>query len=430
MYMDIRKICILGLVLAALTAPAFAGTEFLYGSPDLSAAISGTNEFVPGTEVPVTVIISNSGVNTVMVVDSNKITPQDPPNLAKLVNAGLSAGDAPVEIRSDAQQIGDIAGGVSKPVTFLVKFNKGARAGTYDIPLTLKYQYVEWTDQEGGNLLRTGYLDKTVTLPLKVTVRSNVNLEVDEVSTDHINVGTEGYLTLKLRNAGFEHAQKAVAKLARDGASPLIPTDGSVYIGEFKPGDVVECTFKVSASKDAEAQAYPIDVMVQYEKSNGEKETSDTEIVGVPVGGKIDFAIVSSASTVYPGQKATIDVTYKNVGSATAYNAQARVSAVDPFTSNDDTAYLGDLEPGQTAVAHYTVSVDKEATVKQYGLDSEIRYRDALDNSQISDTMKMTVTVVKSDPMVAALTNPIIIAVILAVLIGAGYYIYRRRTSE
>lgn len=428
--MDIRKFCILGLVIAALTAPAFAGTEFLYGSPDMSAAISGTNEFVPGTEVPITVIISNNGMNTVMVVDPTKITPQDQPNLAKLVNAGLSAGNAPVEIRSDAQQIGDIPGGVSKPVTFLVKFNKDAPAGTYDLPLILKYQYVDWTDQDSGNLLRTGYLDKTVTLPLKVAVRSNVNLEVDAVSTDHINVGTEGYLTLKLRNAGFEPAKKAVAKLSRDGASPLIPTDGSVYIGDFKPGDVVECTFKVSASKNAEAQTYPIDVIVQYEKSNGEKETSDTEIVGVPVGGKIDFAIISSAATVNPGQKATIDVTYKNVGSATAYNAQARISAVDPFTSNDDTAYLGDLEPGETAVAHYAVSVDKEATVKQYGLDSEIRYRDALDNSQISDTMKMTVSVVKPEPLVGALTNPIVIAVIVAILIGAGYYIYRRRTSE
>ncbi|WP_342679036.1 S-layer protein [Methanofollis sp. UBA420] len=429
--MDIRKFCILGLALAALIAPALAGTEFLYGSPDMSAAISGTNEFVPGTEVPVTVIISNSGTNPVMVVDPKTITPQDPPNLAKLVNAGLSAGDAPVEIRSDAQQIGDIPGGVSKPVTFMVKFNKDAPAGTYDLPLTLKYQYVDWTEQDDhGSFLRTNYLNKKVTLPLKVTVKSNVNLEVDEVSTDHINVGTEGYLTLKLRNAGFEHAQKAVAKLARDGASPLIPTDGSVYIGDFNPGDVVECTFKVSASNDAEAQTYPLDVMVQYEKSNGEKETSDTEIVGVPVGGKIDFAIVSSAATVHPGQKATIDVTYKNVGSATAYNAQARISAVDPFTSNDDTAYLGDLEPSQTAVAHYSVSVDKEATVKQYGLDSEIRYRDALDNSQISDTMKMTVSVVKPDPLAGALTNPIVIAVIIAVLIGAGYYIYRRRTSE
>lgn len=428
--MDIRKFCILGLILAALIAPAFAGTEYLYGSPDMSAAISGTNEFEPGTEVPITVIISNNGMNPVLKIDSTTITPPDAPNLAKLVNAGLSAGDAPVTIKSDAQQIGDIAGGVSKTVAFVVKFDKDAPEGTYDLPLTLNYQYVDWTDQEGGNILRTGYLDKTVTLPLKVRVKADVDLEVEKVSTEHLNVGTEGYLNLTLKNTGYEHARKAVAKIVQDSSSPLVPTDGSVYIGDFNPGDVVECPFKVSASSDAEAGTYPLNVMIEYERSDGEKDTSDTETVGVPVGGKIDFDIVSSAATVHPGEKATIEVTYKNIGSATAYNAQARISAVDPFTSNDDTAYLGDLAPGETAVARYAVTVDDEATIKEYGLDSEIRYRDALDNSQISDTMKMTVSVVKTEALVGILTNPIVLAVIAAVLIGAGYYIYRRRTSE
>lgn len=428
--MDIRKFCILGLILAALIAPAFAGTEYLYGSPDMSAAISGTNEFEPGTEVPITVILSNNGMNSVMQVDSATITPQDPPNLAKLVNAGISAGGAPLTIKSDAQQLGDIAGGASKTVTFVVKFDKDAPEGTYDLPLALNYQYVDWTDQEGGNLLRTGYLEKTVTLPLKVRVKADVDLEVDKVSTDHLNVGTEGYLNLTLRNAGYEHAQKAVAKIVQDSSSPLVPTDGSVYIGDFNPGDVVECSFKVSTSSDAEAQTYPLNVVIDYERSNGEQDTSDTETVGVPVGGKIDFDIISSAATVHPGEKATIEVTYKNIGSATAFNAQARISAVDPFTSNDDTAYLGDLAPGETAVARYAVTVDDKATIKEYGLDSEIRYRDALDNSQISDTMKMTVSVVKTEALVGALTNPIVLAVIAAILIGAGYYIYRRRTSE
>ena len=33
--------------------------------------------------------------------------------------------------------------------------------------------------------------------------------------------------------------------------------------------------------------------------------------------------------------------------------------------------------------------------VKDYALDSEVRYRDSLDNSQISDTVKVPVTVVQ-----------------------------------
>ena len=64
---------------------------------------------------------------------------------------------------------------------------------------------------------------------------------------------------------------------------------------------------------------------------------------------------------------------------------------VDPFTSNDDSAFLGDIAPNETKEAAFLVSADKTATVKKYGIDAEIRYRDALDNQVISDPMKLSV---------------------------------------
>lgn len=428
--MDIRKLLFLSLFMAVLTAPVLAGVEPLYGSPDLSAAISGTNEFDPGDEVTLPVIVSNTGLNTVIQVTSLPLSPPDAPNLAKLVQAGLSAGNAPVTIKSEPQQIGDIAGGASKSVNFVVKIDRNAPAGTYDLPLTLTYTYADWIDTEGGTLIRTGYLKKTETIYIPLKVTPDVNLEVISASTEYLNVGTEGYLHLTLKNTGHEQATRAVAKLVRDSSSPLIPTDGSVYIGEFNPGDVAEVTFKVSASNNAEPQTYPVGVLVEYKKSNGETARSDTEIVGVAVGGKIDFAIVSEAPVVRPGEKAVLEVTYKNTGAATVYNAQSRISSVDPFTSSDDTAYLGDLAPGETAVARYYVTVDSGATIKQYGLDTEIRYRDALDNSQISDTMKLPVRVEKTGSATEIFSSPIVLILIAAVLVGAGYYIFKKRKAE
>ena len=44
-----------------------------------------------------------------------------------------------------------------------------------------------------------------------------------------------------------------------------------------------------------------------------------------------------------PGSKQVISVEYMNTGETTIYSAQGRISAVDPFTSNDDITYLGDL---------------------------------------------------------------------------------------
>jgi hypothetical protein len=125
---------------------------------------------------------------------------------------------------------------------------------------------------------------------------------------------------------------------------------------------------------------------------------------------------------VVPGSDNVIQVEYQNTGVTTAFNAQARLSVFDPFTSTDDTAYLGDLKPGQTATARYQMSADDTAAVKDYTLDTEIRYRDALDISHNSDIIHVTVQV-QPKPASAGLMQALPIIVVLALIcIGAGYY--------
>ena len=85
------------------------------------------------------------------------------------------------------------------------------------------------------------------------------------------------------------------------------------------------------------------------------------------------------------------------------------------------------MKPGEEKTARFEVAADKSATAKAYGLDSEVRYRDALDNSQISDTMKVPITVTASGGMGALLTSPLVLAVIAIVVIGGGFVLYRRR---
>ena len=159
--------------------------------------------------------------------------------------------------------------------------------------------------------------------------------------------------------------------------------------------------------------------------------TSDIETIGVPVGGKITFAIVSDPQTINPGKKKVITAQFRNTGGATAYQALARVSMVDPFTSNDDSAFLGDIAPGEMKTASFLVSADSTATVKNYGIDTEIRYRDALDNTVISDPMKLNVNVVAGKSIIAELTeNPVILAAIAVIVIGIGYFLYRRKKAQ
>ena len=400
------------------------------GSPNLTTSIAGSNEFTPGDTSTLKINVQNTGLNTLKMVQSGIIDRDDNPSTAKMVKVSLGSDGAPVMIKSDPQMIGDIKASNNSQVPFEIRVKDDAKAGTYYLPLNIQYTYLANADQEGTDSVSYRYVKKNLTMNLPFVVKSAINLDVISVTPENINAGGSGYVTLRLKNNGADTGNKAIAKVVRSGNSPVVPVDSTVYIGTFEPGKEIDAKFKVSVSKDGEPQTYPLSVIVAYENADGETLETPVEEFGIPVGAKISFTVTSDTAVTSPGQKTAIEVVYKNDGDATAYSAEARISAVDPFTSNDDLAYLGDLKPGESATAKFEISTASDATEKTYGLDSEVRYRDALDNSQISDTVKVPVAVEVQGGPAALLSNPVVIAVILVIIIGAGYYIYTRRQKK
>lgn len=424
-------IVLAGLVLTVMiSSPVLAGTKYMSGSPNLTVSIVGNNEFTPGTTVPLKLQVQNTGLNQIKFVQSGIVDTDDKPSTAKMVTVSLLPGDSPILIKSDPQMIGDIQGSQSASASFDIRVPDDAKAGRYTLPVIIDYTYLGNAEQEGTDSIVYRYVNKKQEIDLPFVVESAINLNVTHVSTENIVAGGSGYIILTLKNSGADTGEKAVANLTRSGNSPIIPVSSSVYIGTFAPGDTVEAKYKVSVSKDAEPQDYPIAIAITYENADGETVTTPSQKIGVPVGEKVDFSVTSNAPEVNPGKKKAIEVTYQNDGSATVYGAEVRLSAVDPFTSSDDLAYLGDLEPGQTAVARFGVTVDADADAKTYGLDSEIKYRDALDDSHVSDTIKVPVNVVKAEGLVALLSSPIAIGIILVLILGGGYYLYEYRRKQ
>jgi len=424
-------ILVISLTFAALIAsPALAGTKYMSGSPNLTASIAGSNEFTPGTSTTMNLLIQNTGLNTIKMVQSGIVDRDDLPSTAKMVTVSLASGDAPVLIRSDPQMIGDIKASENSQVPLEIRVKDNAQAGTYLLPLTLEYTYLADADQQGTDSLTYRYVKKEIGISLPFVVKSAINLDVVSVTPENINAGGSGFVTLTLKNSGAAPGYKAIAKLSRSGSSPIVPVDSTVYLGTFEPGSEVDAKFKVSVSSDGEPQEYPLSVLIAYQNEDGENLETPAEEFGVPVRAKVSFVVTSEAAETSPGQKKVIEVTYQNTGEATAYSAEARISAVDPFTSNDDLAFLGDLKPGDSATAKFEISTNADATKKDYGLDSEVRYRDALDNSQISDTVKVPVSVVPVSGLAAVIGNPVILAVLLLLILGGGYYLYNQRQQK
>jgi hypothetical protein len=326
--------------------------------------------------------------------------------------------------------LGDVLGSGSVRAVFTTKINADAPAGSYVLPLSLNYTYLYQAEQYGFDTIQYTYKQVNEDIGIPIKIKSDISIDVLSAAPEHLNVGTEGYLNLKIKNTGSDNGTKAVVKILRNGNSPIVPTDSSVYIGDFPSGSTVDCRYKVSVSGDAERQTYPVDVEVVYKNNDGDFVTTKSETIGIPVGGKVDFEVVSAPAEMNPGSKKVINVEYRNTGDTTIYSAQGRISAVDPFTSNDDTAYIGDLAPGASVVASYEVSVDRSATLKEYGLDSEIRYRDALDNTYISDTMKVKVDVKPPSGLASVLSNPIYLSIIVAGIIGLAYLVWRYRKKR
>lgn len=423
---------IVGVAVACLllAAPAQAGTKYLAGSPELSAYISGTNEFLPGDTISLPVTIQNTGYNEYKFVDSGIVDRDDLPDTAKFLVVSLAPGNSPIIVKSDPQMVGDLLGSSTTTCKFTIKVPSDAPAGTYYVPVGLNYSYLYNAEQYGTDAIQYYYKSVNETVIIPVTIKSRVLLDVVSTDIGEVNAGTEGTIRITVKNIGDEGGKKSVLKIAQSGTSPVTPTDSSVYLGDFAMGETITGSFRISAADNTEAQTYPLDVYVSYENSEGDTVTSETETIGVPVGRKAAFTITSDPVTITAGKKKVITVSYKNTGGATVYNAQARISAVDPFTCSDDVAYFGTVAPGESRDASFEISVDSGATAKEYGLDSEIEYRDSLDNSRVSDPLKVTIEVEGQENVVKSLTaNPLLLAILVVVIVGIAAYVfwYRKR---
>jgi len=415
---------------ALLVKPVMGGTLYLSGSPNLSASISGTNEFSPNSDVQISITIQNTGQSKDKLVQSGITDRDDLPTTAKFLISTLSPGNAPVSIKTDPVMLGDLAESSSAVAQYTVKILENAEGGTYILPLMLNYSYLSSASQYNDATMEYFYQSKEITLDIPITIKPEVVIDVLSAEPEHITAGAKGYITIQVKNSGTAHGSQAIVVLTRNGDSPILPVDDSVYIGDFPAGSTATARYKISVSGRAEQQSYPVDVGVVYLNAEGDSESTREKTIGVPVGGKVNFAIVSPPAAMHPGNKKEILVEYKNIGGSPVYSAQARISAVDPFTSASDIAFIGDLQPNESRVITYPLGVDRSATIKEYGLDSEIRYRDALDNTHISDPMKVTVDVTATEGIAIILTNPIYLSIVAAAVIGIAYLAYHYRKKK
>lgn len=178
--------------------------------------------------------------------------------------------------------------------------------------------------------------------------------------------------------------------------------------------------FTIEINKNTSAGTYPLTLELTYQYQNNVQVGGDefdsttglvtnkdvgiwyenktqTQTIEIEVKEEPYFEVTNVTGDLYPDEGGMLHVTYTNTGEEPAKDATVRVSAADPFSTTDDQAYLGTLNPGESAVAIFNMDVDDTATPKQYSLSSEIMYEDADGHDQVSDTVKINTQVLEAE---------------------------------
>ena len=425
-YLDLHRNMVIFIILCTAMGfciiPCLAGERYMSGGPELFVSLDSSDELVPGNTMELPLVIGNKGKDTMELYNYYTIQPEYLPTTAKFATVMLLPGNAPVKVRSNPQIIGDVSSGAVVPAEFVVEVPEDAKAGLYTMQARITYQYVPVAEQQSTTEIEYYFKDAETVLPVPVVVRKMVILSVDRVESDKLFAGSDGYVRFTIRNTGQDRGNQTSVYLTPEGASPLVLYSNGIYIGELPPGGTANPGFKVAVSADADpAQVYPVSLYAVYRDFEGNTVTSPPVSTGVTFGGKVTFKRTSEPSVINPGKTGIVSVTYKNTGNSTVYNAQARISVVDPFSSDDDTAYLGDLNPGQSATALFSVKADPGTTIKTYSADSEVQYTDASNTAYISDNIPVLIDVQPDSG------NGIVVIVLVILVIVVGAYLWHRK---
>ncbi len=295
-----------------------------------------------------------------------------------------------------AYYVGDLNPDESVNVTFIVDISTD-EPGYY--PFQIRGVYLD----------EYGETKQTSNVAFGVKVEKGVDFEVVNTSSS-VYAGSKGdfVVDIKLTRA----VENLRVKL--EVQPPLTAIVSETYIGDVD--NACEAKFKVKASGDAEQAVYPAKLKLTY--SLGGKEQSKELDVGIVVHPKMKFEL-EGKGVIPAGEEKIVTVTIRNAGAFAIRDATARITVVDPFSTTDDTAYIGNLEPGEAKNVSFKIKVDDDATPKMYALNLEVKYRDPSDEWVISDPVKMPIEVVEYKGIPKGLLYGLLIAAVVA---GAAIY--------
>jgi hypothetical protein len=215
------------------------------------------------------------------------------------------------------------------------------------------------------------------------------------------------------------------------------PTTTPQTIDELKTGYTQPIKFTIRIDDNIPAGEYGLKLPVTYQyQSNVRTDTSKaidlgltsdtvaftreytTQNITLPLHVSIKkepkFEVSKISGSLKQGSTSLINVTYTNHGETPAQDAQAKIVVMKPLSTSTSTFKLGIVGPGESQTASFEILATPDAVVKNYGIDSEVRYIDNDGKTRFSENMKVNISIEKSESKISTIT---IVGILLALIV-------------
>ena len=272
---------------------------------------------------------------------------------------------------------------------------------------------------------QNGVEDISDNLSTEVAVGNERSFRIENLETEGMRVGeNDVFVSGEVVNEGPAPAYNAVVSVSSEGA--ITPTGPESAVGTLSPEESKPVRFRLAVPEDAEPGNRSLSFGVEYENENGDIRRSDTPVrKSVSVGEEVDdFEITGIDTSITAGGTAQLRVDVRNTGEYAVEDANAKVFLNDPLSSSDNSAFLGEMEAGETKTAVFTLSATGDAISKDYDASMQVRYEDRTGDTELADGMSFGIPVAESS---GGIPTVYVVGVVLVVVVAAGVFVYTRR---
>ena len=280
--------------------------------------------------------------------------------------------------------VGDLGANESANASVPVNVSPKAEPGTHEFTTRVHY------DDADGDRLR----GDTHTDVIDVAPEQSFDVEVE---TNTLRVNREGELSVSVTNAGPATVENANLRMTKTGPT-VHPETNEYAIGSLEPGESTTANFSVEVADGAAPSPRQFTFELNYDDRDGDRQRATPQILTVDVAPEepiFDLEVVDAE--IPAGESGTVTVEVTNTDDRTLYSINAKAFTDASLSVTDDSAFVAELEPGESTTVEFGVSVPGDALAKDYPLSMDFQYREPDGETELSDTYDIPVAVTESE---------------------------------